>query len=142
MTGTRSIALVATLLALAVLSRAGVAQTQAANDGPLRGAVEHCLSQAINARPTQIRKEHDSGTGHVSLALACGNEEGKALYDAIRPYAVERGPESNYMNQTVIFRFFGEAQCVRWVADAQGESMEDYWCFINLDLGERAQAAM
>ena len=142
MTGTRSIALMATLLALAGPSRSGVAQEQAAHDSPLRRAVEHCLSQAINARPTQIRKQHFSGTNRIGIALACGSDEGKALYDVIRPHAVERGPEKNFMGQTVIYRFFGEAHCVRRVTDQMEAPIEDYWCFIDLNLGDRAQAAM
>src|SRR5512145_3214644 len=89
MTGTSSIVLTATLLALAGFPRFGVAQAEVMGESPLRSAVEDCLSQGINARPTQIRRQHDSGTNRVRLALACGNGEGKALYEAIRPYAVE-----------------------------------------------------
>lgn len=130
------------LITLAPLLFSAPAQTQVAVSSDVRTAVEGCLSQAVNARPTQIGKNRYSGTNQTALFIWCHSEQARALFNTIQPYSREQGPEKNDMNETALTRFFGEAQCVRRLSDSSGRAIDVYECFINLNVGGPVIAAM
>ena len=107
-------------------------------------AIRACIRNALaGERPFQTVKV--SGQQTFVILLRCSNGTARSLYDGVRTISVESGPSINPdTGNEQIVRAFGDntgpvpSQCVRVTRLANGDSANDFYCYIGVDLSSIA----
>jgi hypothetical protein len=106
-----------------------------------------CVKEAINARPPRIAKFDQNQKKDITVDIVCSSNSARDLFEVMNKWATTKtGVKRTSNNELAEFRHFGvgsaSSQCKRTLEDANGKPIDQYTCWITLDLDQSLMPAI
>lgn len=108
--------------------------------------VESAILGCIANADEQLSKSRTNGTSDTTVSVVCDGDAAEALFNAVSFYGSQAGPQEDDYHQSEIIRFFGNltvpSQCHHVIQDPYGRGLDQYQCFLSIDLNSAVTKAM